>query len=378
MSNNTIEPLNLTMFFTAGVSLEAWSKTGNLERELELYHRIAGHLSKVNLLTYGGKADRKFRAQLGSLGLLPAKWYSRQQLTALGIAAKFSPQLLATDVFKTNQIRGAQVPIWLKKIYRKKLIVRCGFLHGFFTRQQTADPQRILDAVTLEKTAFEQADLSIVTSFWQKQLVIDDYGLPPEKIKVIPNYVVTDIFKPDPSISSKYDLIFVGRNHSQKNLNNLLEALKLLKARRKSYSLNLVGGCCGDPDLRRQAEGLEVTFSGSLSTKKLPGALNEAKVFVLPSHYEGHPKALLEAMSCGLPCIGTEVLGIKEDIRHMHNGYLCNTDSASIAQAIETVCDSDDIRTTLGRNARKYIAENYDIDKIVELELEALKDIQLF
>ena len=62
-------------------------------------------------------------------------------------------------------------------------------------------------------------------------------------------------------------------------------------------------------------------------------------VFILPSYYEGHPKVLLEAMSCGLPCIGTNVRGIREDVEHMKTGYLCETDHNSIADGLFELTD---------------------------------------
>jgi glycosyltransferase involved in cell wall biosynthesis len=342
---------------------------------LEIYHRLAEHLPEVTLLTYGGESEWQYSSSLGKLGLLPARWYSRQQITALLIALRFFPQLLSSDVFKTNQIRGALIPIWLKKIFRKKLIVRCGFLHGFFTKQYTDDPRRIQDAIMLEKTAFKNADIGVVTSEWQKKLIVGDYELDADKIRVIPNYVVTDRFKPDPFTRKKYDLIFVGRSHRQKNLTNLIAALQQLKQMGKSFSLRLVGGCCNDDGLRQQAAGLDVTYTGNLSSDELPVALNESMVFILPSHYEGHPKALLEAMSCGLACIGTDVIGIRDNISHLHNGYLCKSDTESLAMAIKEVCSSEKLRKVLGDRARKHAVENYDIDRIVELELDVLKSI---
>ncbi|MFH1070345.1 MAG: glycosyltransferase family 4 protein [Candidatus Glassbacteria bacterium] len=372
-----MDKISLTLFFTAGVSLDSWAAAGNLDRELTLYKKLLPHLKKISLVSYGGKSDRKYRHQIEGLKLLSVPWHLRQQLTALHLTAKYFPHLAATDVLKTNQIRGARIPIWLKKIFRKKLIVRCGFLHGYFTRQQTADEKRILEAVTLERAAFTAADLCVVTSAWQKEAVVSDYGIAPEKIKVIPNYVVTGIFKPDPGIEKKFDLVFIGRGDSQKNLPNLLEALNILKSRDRRYSLRLVGACSEREDLRReaQAKGLDVAFSGNVPNFQLPAVLNEARAFILPSFYEGHPKTLLEAMSCGLPCIGAEAPGIREEIRHESNGWLCRTDPAGLATAIETVLGNETLGKTLGENARKHAVENYDIDRIVELELEALREV---
>jgi glycosyltransferase involved in cell wall biosynthesis len=97
--------------------------------------------------------------------------------------------------------------------------------------------------------------------------------------------------------------------------------------------------------------------------------LNRSEVFILPSLYEGSPKALLEAMACGLPVIGTNVTGIKEVIADGENGLLCNTDSESIRDAIIRLLASGDMRRRLGSNARAQIESNYSMEKILEKEI---------
>ena len=82
------------------------------------------------------------------------------------------------------------------------------------------------------------------------------------------------------------------------------------------------------------------------------------------------PKTLLEAMACGLPVIGTNVEGIKEVIRHGENGFLCNTDPASIREAVIRLMEEEELREKLGRNARKTIEEKFSLDKLIDRELE--------
>ncbi|GAF74148.1 unnamed protein product, partial [marine sediment metagenome] len=311
MKDKSLENLTLTFFFTAGVGLHDWADIGSLERELEFYRRLARRLKRVNLVTYGGKADLLLARKIPELNVLASKWYPRQELTTLHILLKYCPQILSSDILKTNQIRGSQIPIWIKKFFKKKLIIRCGFLHSFFTKKQTSDKNRIADAVTLERKAFTAADVVIVTSSWQRDIVINEYDLASDKIKVIPNYVITDVFRPKPEVRKKYDLVFVGRGDSQKNLTNLLEALNYLKSKEKFISLLMIGECSNNKKIREMAQEkcLEVTFRDNIPNFELPDILNQARVFILPSHYEGHPKALIEAMSCALPCIGTNVMG---------------------------------------------------------------------
>ena len=102
---------------------------------------------------------------------------------------------------------------------------------------------------------------------------------------------------------------------------------------------------------------------------------NQARIFIIPSYYEGHPKALLEAMSCSMPCIGSDVIGIREDIEHLVTGYMCETDFKSIADAIDFPLSDEHLQSKLGRNARKHILTNYSLDKILQMELEIIKEV---
>jgi glycosyltransferase involved in cell wall biosynthesis len=87
------------------------------------------------------------------------------------------------------------------------------------------------------------------------------------------------------------------------------------------------------------------------------------------------PKVLLEAMSCGLPVIGSKIDGTKEVIVHGENGLLCDTGSNSIREAIVTVMNDTELRDKLGANARKTIMENYSLELILDKELILLQGL---
>ncbi len=372
-----LENTSLTLFFTGGVSLKTWVEVGNLDRELEIYKRLSKKLKDINMVTYGGKRDRVYAKNLGEINLLSTTWYNNPKLTILHLLLKYLPQIFRSDILKTNQIPGSEIPIWVKEHFGKKLIVRCGYLHSYFIKNQSKDQKKINKAIQLEKKAFSCADMGIVTSSWQRDIIIKQYNVEPAKIKVIPNYVITDVFKPHPEIQKKYDLIFIGRSGSQKNIINLLKTIQYLKTKNKNISLIMIGGCCENNEIREIVNQyrLNVTFKGNVPNFALPHLLNQAKVFVLPSYYEGHPKTLLEAMSCEIPCVGSDVVGIKEDIQHMETGYLCKTDYKSIANAIETVLSDGLLQKKIGENAREYILKKYSIDKILKMELEVIQEV---
>lgn len=371
-----IADTTLTLFFTKQVSLKMWADIGMIDRELEIYKELSKYLKRINMVTYGGRKDKVYSDILGNIKILPVRWRTRV-ITIIHLLLKYYSEIKNSDILKTNQIKGSEVPIWFKKKFGKKLIVRCGYLHSRHTIKNHKDEKIIKAAIQLEKKAFTLADIGIVTSEWQRDLVIKSYKIKPQKIKVIPNYVVTDVFKPDFQIDKKFDLIYIGRTGKQKNLFNLLKAINYLKKDNHSFSLVMVGGCCFDSKVKELITkyALDVTLLGYIPNFELPKIINQARVFILPSYFEGHPKVLLEAMSCGMASIGTNVIGIREDIEHLITGYLCKTDFKSIALAIETVMSDEMLQTKLGKNARNYILKKYSLDKILQLELGAINEV---
>jgi glycosyltransferase involved in cell wall biosynthesis len=95
----------------------------------------------------------------------------------------------------------------------------------------------------------------------------------------------------------------------------------------------------------------------------VPRHLAEADVFVLASYGEGMANALLEAMAAGLPCITTDTPGNNTLIQHERNGLLVqhNDDAAELARASALLARSAPLRERLGREARRTVAEAYDI-----------------
>jgi len=374
-----IDQTTLTLFFTGGVSLKTWDEVGNLDREAAIYRKLSESLTRVDFVTYGAGGDNAFSDRLHPIGVLPTAWHRNKLVTAARLLLKHHRCLQQADIFKTNQIRGAEIPLLLKKLLGKKVIVRCGYLLSQFTRNRYGDSRETEKAFMLEREVFLEADAGIVTSDWQKEYVVNEHGAEPGKITVIPNYVVTDVFRPDPKFPLRYDLAFIGRGGEQKNLPALLEALHLLeKQGRRRVSLVMAGSCCTDSAVREGASrmGLNITFAGNVPNFELPALLNQARAFILPSRYEGHPKVLLEAMSCARPCIGTDVTGIRTDIRHRETGYLCRTDRNSLARAIDEVLGSKSLRSELGKNARHYILDHYSLDRVVRMELDVIRSVR--
>jgi glycosyltransferase involved in cell wall biosynthesis len=363
--------MHLVLFFTRGISLETWASVGSLEREIALYLRLKEKGVRISFITFGGAEDIQYREQLGGIEILcnkwnlPPLWYERL------LPFLHARSLSHAHIFKTNQINGADVALRSARLWRKPLIVRCGYMWSEFALRQ-GDPAQIDRAIKVESQVFKNANRIVVTTRAMKKYVEERYLVNGNKVIAFPNYVLTDLFSPDGTQPSSNKICYIGRLHEQKNLHALLQACEGLPV-----ELHLIGEGGLEAALRKQAEHLDVkmVLRGNLPHHRLPEMIRQSAIFALVSHYEGHPKALLEAMSCGAAVLVADSPGIREQIIHGETAWLVKTDAASIRTGIQYLLDNPALRGMLGRNARSFIQENCALDKIVEMEYSLLGEL---
>jgi glycosyltransferase involved in cell wall biosynthesis len=168
-------------------------------------------------------------------------------------------------------------------------------------------------------------------------------------------------------------MCFVGRLSAVKNLENLIQAVSQLS----HGSLVVIGEGEQRPrleSLARQSHA-RVEFKGRLPNEQIPLEINRSEIFILPSLSEGHPKALVEAMSCGAAVIANDAPGMRELVEHGKTGWLCQVDAASLQDAIQALMSNPTLREALGRNARRYALENFALERVVEMEAQAIEEV---
>jgi glycosyltransferase involved in cell wall biosynthesis len=198
---------------------------------------------------------------------------------------------------------------------------------------------------------------------------------PGATVRTLPNAVAVPAAGVDTQRSAPSRILFAGRIGERKGTFELLEAF----ARIANRVPDAVLVCAGDgarEELLARAKRLgidtRVECPGWLSAEGMSRELSRATVFTLPSHAEGVPMALLEAMSRGLPVLTTPVGGIPEVVQSDRNGLLVppgNIDA--IEQALVRLLSSPDERAALGTAARATIAEKFALSAIIE-QLAAL------
>jgi glycosyltransferase involved in cell wall biosynthesis len=368
-----LEKKKLALFFTCGVTLDLWERVGNFQREIQYYHVLAESFERIYFITYGGGRELRFKDKLAkNIEVLPKNSNLPSAIYQFLIPLKYRKELSRSDFYKTNQM-GAAVPAILSKwIYRRRLIVRCGYEKLRFMEKRGTPKYRLMIVYLFEKLVYAIADRILVTSREEKEFVKDRFRIRSGRIDVIPNYVDVDIFRPMNIPKKQNRLFFVGRLSPEKNLYELIKAISGLEAK-----LIVFGSGALEGDLRLWAKKLnaQVEFRGNIPNHQLPKELNKSQLFILPSLYEGNPKALLEAMACGLPCIATNLNEIKELIQHKANGYLCEIDSESIRKAILEISRDRSLRKTIGQNARTTILKGFRLNDVIDEEIKVYESI---
>ena len=103
-----------------------------------------------------------------------------------------------------------------------------------------------------------------------------------------------------------------------------------------------------------------IDYLGELENYKLPLIYNQHDAFLITSDYDNFPNTVLEAMSCGLPVIGTKVGGITKQVKHEKTGLLVNkNDELDLVNSILRIAESKDLRKLMAENARNEILNSY-------------------
>ena len=173
-------------------------------------------------------------------------------------------------------------------------------------------------------------------------------------------------------------ILSVCRLIDWKGVGYLVHAMALLKDRFPQAMLII----CGDGPEREKLEKLakdlglteNISFEGYVPHDKLTDYYRSASVFVLPSilikntgETEGLGVVLLEAMSYGVPVIGSDVGGIPEVIEDGENGFLCRPeDSHDIAAKIEKLLTDDSLRRKFAQNGALIVKDRFSWTAVVE------------
>ena len=222
---------------------------------------------------------------------------------------------------------------------------------------------------TFSRVTFHIADHIICYTAIEKEN-IEKLGIDPRKILVIHNGVDTILFTPKNSeqTTDKKQILWVGRFVPGKGVEYLIEAFSHVLIKSPGSRLVLVGVGPEKPAIKERIQKLHlqssVTLIDYLDNEELPGIYTDSDVFVLPSLMEGVPRTILEAMSCGVPVVTT-------NLPHLVNvidgaGLVVPPkESTLLANAILTILEDTSLAEKMGQQGRNKVEQDYSWEDTV-------------
>lgn len=364
--------INLIWGFTLGAGIDkcylTYARLGQVDNELEIKSVC------INLLNLNSHTE-----PLKEIGVEFIHIKNRKDFSWVGklkaLIDKEKP-----DVVFTHGFNGAIMMLIERLIKGVRTPIVCTY-HGAY------------HAPTISKKAIEPIynGLSIFTykHIAKKVICVENAsrhylcgkGVNKDKVVTVHNGII-DITTPTSVDLSTYikpnvpTIVTASRITEVKGLPYLLEALKLLKNRNVKFHYFMIGEGPDLDALKKQAESLELTYVINFVgfQKNVAEWLAACDVFALPSLYEYHSIAVLEAMRAGKAIVATTVGGNGESINDGIEGILVPAkDARALADGLERILTNSDERKRFGELARKRFANEFTEETMMKNLIAAIK-----
>jgi glycosyltransferase involved in cell wall biosynthesis len=210
--------------------------------------------------------------------------------------------------------------------------------------------------------------------------------LPPQKIRVVPNgipdWTLDHEEAPAPDPEASPTLLFLGQISRRKGVFDLLEGAMRPAREGISFRLILAGGWKraeeeeeARPLIRRlEGQGIEVVRPGVVTGAEKWRLFSSADLFVLPSHGEGQPLTILEAMAGGLPVVATPVGAIPDAVVEGETGLLVPPgEPEALGRALGDLLTDAPRRRVLGSAGRRRYEARFTDDALARSFVEAVE-----
>lgn len=220
----------------------------------------------------------------------------------------------------------------------------------------------------------------IVNSNYMKNEIQRLFGLPFDKINVIPNGINLSNFT---GIERDYDfrrqyamdnekiILYVGRLVYEKGVQHLIAAMPKILSNYNDAKLIIVGRGGMMDELRAEASNLglndKIYFTGYLNSKQVQKMYKCADVAVFPSTYEPFGIVALEAMLAGVPTVVSDVGGLDEIVTHGVDGMKSYAGNAnSIADSVTALLYDHQLATNVSKKAKQKVKDQFNWEKIAQ------------
>lgn len=252
-----------------------------------------------------------------------------------------------------------------------QLQVHTDFLNPYFKKESLKNYLRYI----LYKFFVRRADCVRVVSKWIRDFLVGVLGIHGEIITVLPIFVDTKAIKsikPETDLHKKYAgykkiILMASRITNEKNIDMAIRAVSgaseeipgflLLivgNGQMKKFLMKKYGKYLADAESAGPEQGKFLFFEDAADFPTLVSYYKTADLFLLTSDYEGYGRTIIEALSCGLPVISTDVGIAKEVLGAGGAGRIVPVrDEKALSREIESVLSDDPLLKRMKENAAK-------------------------
>lgn len=369
----TDSKITLTIIQSTHASLIGMEQSGLLDRHKRLLDEYRKHFHVVLYTSDSKDYSTYLNVQHRHLWYLPPFHGLRHLVFYIWL------------VFQSFQMRGvikvfgSNIPTLplVKKLSRCPMMVTYQFDYAGLAELTYGKGIRAWLSHWMEYLAIKPADMVAVTTSALETKIKKVYR---KDTTLLPNWVFVDqlIQNRPGEIRESNMILYAGRLHQIKGIEALIQAVFHTKQTYPDVRLVI----CGTGEEYKKLEcmanslNLNVEFRGKLSNSAVVNLMCKTTIFVLPTlTMEGHPKALIEAMTYGCACIASDVPGNNDLITNGENGLLTPAgDSVSLSKAIIKLLENESLRAKLAKSAKEK-AKQFNWDIVVENDLQILKQM---
>ena len=372
--------MHIALFFTYEISAKDWLVSGLLSREIELYKQI---LSKADIeftfITYGSDEDIEILSEFKKIKVIPVGKYLKSKnkivkfIQSLFIPFRVKKELKNIDLMKTNQLMGSWIPIILKLLLKKPLIIRTGYDLLDFSVKENKSVLKILFNYLLTLFSLLFSDKYFVSSANDLSNLNKNFSLIKNKtIELRPNWVNVPKEMKDTKGRKQERILMVGRLEDQKNYQSVIKNLSGTE-----LGLDIVG----EGKLKKsildfgKENNVEINFLGTLDHNMLLEKYREYKFYILYSKFEGHPKTLLEAMSQGCVPLVLKSQNVMEVVEHKTTGVILESEKESLNKWIKYLNEDNNEFKRISMNARSLVVNTFSLEKSLNVEIQDYTDL---
>jgi glycosyltransferase involved in cell wall biosynthesis len=306
---------------------------------LYIYHPAINRSSKVNI----------FKLSLETLSILIS--YTFQVIINIIKLKKHGLNL----VILSERYSGI-IQIMICKLLKIKTIFSEGNPYPWYSPFLAKKPSAISWGVNL---SFAKLACKLATKIRAQSILIKRgmiyYGIPKEKIEIIPAGVDTNTFKPYNHIENNFMIGFLGRLTDEKGAGLLYDIIKACEKEIPEVKFIIRGTGPYEIKLKNLKN---VIFQETLPRNKLPIFINKANFFI--STYYDFSLSDLEILSCGKPLIKVNTAEMNGLFKNYEEIIFCDKNVKDFVNKIKLLYENKDLCKKIGENARKKVVKEFD------------------